>query len=126
MNEMRKAIEAAAITPSERDDEGTIVRTFCFDTGFLGFAGHFPGFPIVPAIVQVLAAQLLVEAAHGDSLRLVSVESAKFLKQLLPGDEIRIACQPKAGAPAVYQSMLVTEGGTAASFQLRFDSEKGR
>lgn len=121
MNKMKKAIEAAATTPPETDEGETVARTFRFDKTFPGFAGHFPEYPIVPAIVQILAAQILVESCHGAPLRLSSVDSAKFLKQLTPGQEIRVTCRPKAGARMAYQAKLSVGTDTAATFLLRFE-----
>jgi 3-hydroxyacyl-[acyl-carrier-protein] dehydratase len=118
---MKKAIEAAATIPLETDDSGAAARTFRFDPDFPGFAGHFPEYPIVPAIVQILAAQTVIEGCHGGPLRLSAVEGAKFLKQVTPGQEIRVVCRPRAGAPMAYQAKLCAGTDTAATFMLRFE-----
>jgi beta-hydroxyacyl-ACP dehydratase FabZ len=62
------------------------------------FAGHFPGFPVMPGVLIVEAmaqvAGILVAkvAPHtrGKLMFLASVEQAKFRKPVVPGDQLRI------------------------------------
>ncbi len=63
------------------------------------FAGHFPGFPIMPgvliieAMAQVSGILVATVAPHtrGKLMFLASVEEAKFRKPVVPGDQLRIA-----------------------------------
>ena len=62
------------------------------------FAGHFPGFPVMPGVMIIEAmAQvggLLVAkiAPHtrGKIMFLASIEEAKFRKPVVPGDQLRL------------------------------------
>lgn len=90
---MAVAIRAAAQEEIRSTGPDTIERICRFPADFAGFAGHFPGFPIVPAVAQLQTAQCLVEDHLGRPLRLAAVVSAKFLLQLRPEEEIAVECR---------------------------------
>lgn len=62
------------------------------------FNGHFPGFPIMPGVLQIEAmaqaggALLLSEVPNRDSKLIVfrAIENAKFRRAVVPGDQLRI------------------------------------
>ena len=115
---MRVAISQAALASAQvTADSGT--QSFRFNESFIGFEGHFPDYPILPAVLQTLLAQLLAEQIVGEPLQLLGLERAKFTRQLQPGERIDVSlnCQEKDGQLRCPAKLTV---GTmsAASFTL--------
>jgi 3-hydroxyacyl-[acyl-carrier-protein] dehydratase len=66
------------------------------------FAGHFPGYPIMPgvliveAMAQTGAALLLTEVADREQklILFTGIEKARFRKPVVPGDQLRLEVKP--------------------------------
>lgn len=60
------------------------------------YAGHFPGMPITPGVVLLDEAMQRIAACEGLSLRQCRINSAKFLKPVLPGARLTVQydCRP--------------------------------
>ncbi len=90
------------------------IKNFSVNEPF--FAGHFPGYPIVPgvliveAIAQAGGALLLTEVAGRDSklMFFTGIERAKFRKPVVPGDQLRIEVEVLA-----WRTTAVRMGGKA-------------
>ena len=105
--------------------DGGFSRRFLFGSDFPGFAGHFPGNPMLPAIVQIQTALILAEEALGRALDLVEIENAKFLLPVKPGQEICVKCRECSDPDGlIYQVTLSVGKAVAAKFRLAF-SEYG-
>jgi 3-hydroxyacyl-[acyl-carrier-protein] dehydratase len=118
MNRIREQIEQAVLGPVQLGgDEGQ--NSYCFGEDFIGFAGHFPAYPILPAVLQILLAELLAEQVQGEPLQFLSVERAKFTQPLRPGDriEVRVSCLDQQGQLHC-NSELFLDNQRAASFTL--------
>lgn len=61
MNRLKKEIIEAAMAQIEVIGPDKASRRYCFPDNFIGFSGHFPGYPILPAFVQVLTAITVIE-----------------------------------------------------------------
>ena len=92
MNKLIDAIEKYALGHVLEDDPSEIIGKFSFDKDFLGFSGHFPGYPILPAVLQLLVAQLLIEKQKESKIQVTGIIKAKFLSEIRPDDEITVQC----------------------------------
>lgn len=74
--------------PIREFDSSAWERPYCFPESFTGFAGHFPGNPLLPAFIQICMARLLWESRQpGQDFRL---KSAKFIRPVRPNDRILV------------------------------------
>jgi 3-hydroxyacyl-[acyl-carrier-protein] dehydratase len=120
VNALRREIAAAAIGTMTRVTPDSAARRFRFGREFVGFAGHFPGDPILPAVAQLAAVISLAEDLAGTPLRLVAVDTAKFMSPVRPDEEVEVAVTRRASAPDWFCDATVAAGEmTAASFRLR-------
>lgn len=118
MSKMRQALLNCQVSNAVVIEDGIEVRqSYCFPADFIGFEGHFPGYPIVPAVVQILMAQLLAEEHLGLVLPIRSIERSKFHRQLKPGDVIDVCCRRKQiRGKTVIDSQLTTDNELVAAF----------
>ena len=125
MNRVKQEIVASAVGRIKATQSGTVNRRYRFSPDFIGFSGHFPGYPILPAFVQILTALTLAEEQRGHPLELAGVENAKFHIQLRPGQEIKVECKEKLvrGKPGCEARLMVADG-LASLFRMSF-VEKG-
>jgi len=122
MSRMRDAVIAAALEPPRPWGEGGWARQCRFAPDFLGFNGHFPNYPVLPAVVQMQAAVALIEAVCNRRLHLRQIDNAKFLIQLHADELIEVRCRAKEHAGrTVWEASLQVDAGTAAQFLLRFE-----
>jgi 3-hydroxyacyl-[acyl-carrier-protein] dehydratase len=63
---------------------GQIKAVIAFNEKHPVFAGHFPGNPVVPGVLQVQVIKELLEKKLGQKLLLVSARNIKFLSVISP------------------------------------------
>ena len=74
----------------ERNDELSISSVISFSKDFPGFQGHFPGNPILPAIVQLSAVRYLAEKSFGKNLSPDKISRAKFRAMVIPEQHVHV------------------------------------
>lgn len=124
MNKLKRAIIESATGPATVSEPGAIGRRYCFEPDFLGFLGHFPGYPILPALVQLMTALTCAEELMGRPLAMDTVEKAKFVKEIQPGQEILVLCRNRviSGRQGV-EVRITAEDALVSSVSMTFKEE---
>lgn len=117
MNRLKSQIISSAIEEMKVPEQGTAIRRYCFSDDFIGFSGHFPQYPVLPAFVQILTALTLAEDLEGYTLSVQRVERAKFHIEIKPGQEVEVQCRERLlKGRKGYEVQLTVAEGVAASF----------
>ena len=121
MNRLKTAIMLSAKGPATETKPGTFVRTFCFASDFIGFAGHFPGYSVLPAFIQVMTALAMAEEVKGRGIELISLVKAKFRAVIRPDTDIEVQYRERTVAGGTgLEATLSVAGEVAAFFLLTF------
>ncbi len=100
--------------------------TFRPGDDFIGFQGHFPGHPVLPAFVQLLMAECAVRLHSGVPLSLRRIERGKFLRPIGPNEPVTVCWQEQARGEGLHCSFTLRAGAEkAAIFALEFTIEEG-
>ena len=94
MSALRAALRAAASSLEALPEAAGWRRRYTFDAQHAVFAGHFPEHPVLPAVTQILMAQMTLEEALGGPLELAAVPQAKFTAPLGPDAVVELRVQP--------------------------------
>jgi len=121
---MRRELADASLGELELTGSGRGHRRFRFPADFPGFSGHFPGHPVLPAMLQILMGIMVCEDLTGSALVLTGVERAKFVSQVQPLQEITVSCRLKPEKESVSAHVdLEVKGGRAASMRLLLEPQ---
>jgi 3-hydroxyacyl-[acyl-carrier-protein] dehydratase len=111
----------------EQSDDGRLTARFRFPTEFLGFQGHFPGEPVLPAVCEIQGAVAMLEVWEERPVWLREIVMAKFSRPVTCGEELTYACSVTAEDRhgAVIKATVEKDGRSVARFRLRvvFDGE---
>jgi 3-hydroxymyristoyl/3-hydroxydecanoyl-(acyl carrier protein) dehydratase len=121
MNDMNEAIKSCVIKPAEKTDRGW-EKTYIFGPDFLGFQGHFPGNPIMPAILQIMIAREAIAEQMGYEYDVLSVRRAKYMKIVASDTAVTVTWTIKEEPDSIAcKCTLETQGSPASklSFTLR-------
>ena len=111
-----------------RAEEGKLRARFVFPAGFVGFQGHFPGRPVLPAVCEIQAALEMVAAWNGRRIRLDEIVLAKFASPVTCDEEVDCLCSVtmEDSQRAVVRANVTREGENVAKFRLRVTLEGER
>jgi 3-hydroxymyristoyl/3-hydroxydecanoyl-(acyl carrier protein) dehydratase len=84
-------------------------------------AGHFPGDPIVPAVLLLDLSCALLEQLRPELGPLREVRSVKFMQPVRPGEAVETVFTPGA-APGTLRFTCSTAAGVAVQGQMLFGS----
>ncbi len=117
MNDIRQALgQAAGQLRALPEPHTGWEQDFCLDAGSLVFAGHFPGHPVLPAVTQIVMAQMLLEQGLGQACPLAGVDQAKFSAPAGPGMPLRLRVEQGRGG---WQCTLESGELTLSRFLLK-------
>ena len=120
MNRLKAQIATCAESKMEVIGPQKVSRRYCFPPSFIGFSGHFPGYPVLPAFAQVMAAMAVVEELKGYPCELSSMERAKFRIEVRPDQAIAVECREYGSEDEpVFEVNITTAEGVAASFIMK-------
>lgn len=121
MDKLINAIVKSELDTTIQDDPAEITGGFCFENDFIGFSGHFPGYPLLPAVIQLLTAQVLIERLKGCGIKITSIKKAKFLSEVRPGDRINVKCADITADENQKSKVTITSGDkSVSSFAIYF------
>ncbi len=106
---------------------GTAVAVVTLDPDFAGFAGHFPGAPVLPGMCHVDLAMRAACQVVGAPLDLLAVERARFVRKALPGEELRmfLVFRPSADDVTTIAAEISVGGKTSAQLHLSVSRRPG-
>lgn len=107
----------------EDKSRGYIEATFCFPSNFICFPGHFPEYPVLPAVVIVYAGWLLAELGQLTELSLAKIRKGKFLRPIHPFDFVNFclkAQEEKNDELIWYTAQVKCKNGLVAKYDLGF------
>jgi 3-hydroxyacyl-[acyl-carrier-protein] dehydratase len=122
MKALDQAILATRCGPRQATDDGRWVQTLRLPPDFIGFAGHFPDNPLLPAFVQIRIAQTLIEAAVSRRLVMTGVFQAKFKHPIRPDETVRVTVSLPRATDAAFEGRVQfsSDGRQAAVFRIAF------
>ena len=125
MNTLIENIRTCSCQPAQQTERGW-EKEYIFPQGFLGFQGHFPNQPILPAVVQIMIFRESIAEKLNQNLEIVSLTRAKFLKVVSPETPVTAIWTTKETEGGLLcKCLLESEGQRTSSFNLTFAANTG-
>ena len=103
------------------DDQQQVTAELCCPADFPAFAGHFPGKPVLPAVIQLAVIRSLTSDLLGCQLTPVRTGRLKFKGMVGPDDLVRVKIDiKKEGENWLSSFKLEHDGNTVSSGSLVF------
>ena len=126
MNDMNEAIRTCGTKPAVKTDRGW-EKTYIFPVDFLGFQGHFPGNPIMPAILQIMIAREAINEQMGAEYDVLSVNRAKYMKVVTADTAVTVVWTIKEKPDSIAcKCVLETKGTPASKLSFTLSPKQGR
>jgi 3-hydroxyacyl-[acyl-carrier-protein] dehydratase len=123
MNNIKDNIKACSVMPVHKTEQGW-EKTYMFPASFPGFEGHFPGNPILPAIIQLMIARESIIEQTGRNMSISGVTGAKFHKIVTPGVAVTVKWTYREQEDScIYKCILMAEGIQVSSFNLTMKAQ---
>ena len=103
---LRKILESDFVEPfvfDERRTETTWTAGLVFDADAPYFKGHFPGFAVLPGVVQLGMAQHFAESFLRRPFTVKAVKKVKFTRVVVPRERVRLTLTRKAENEIAYE-----------------------
>jgi 3-hydroxyacyl-[acyl-carrier-protein] dehydratase len=127
MSELARQVEQCMSELTEVDESEAQAR-FLFPAAFIGFQGHFPERPVLPAVCKIQAAVAMLEAWKSGKVRLNEIILAKFSAPVGCDEEVALRCSVTMEDVhrAVVKATVAKDGESIAKFRLRvtFEAEE--
>lgn len=123
VNSFKRGVIARALEDGlqlKQEGEGWLEAEIAFTEAFPGFAGHFPGFPILPGVILLQLGHALLKRAVSPEMKINAIEQAKFSRQVFPGDRLQALANYERLENIWRMKVKVTRSGrTVATMTLR-------
>ena len=127
MNNLKENAVEAMIEFAARD-EGELEAVWVFSPDLDLFRGHFPDRPLVPGILELEMVRAAMERFWpGSHFRILSVDKAKFVREIKPGERIRLSAAFSLSSEnrgLRVKAQLWVEGEKAAQIQLTMQKDE--
>ncbi|MGB2809013.1 MAG: hypothetical protein WBC22_14815 [Sedimentisphaerales bacterium] len=124
MKNMNDEIRGCGIESAQKT-EGGWEKTYIFPSDFLGFQGHFPENPILPAVIQIMMAREAVAEQMGQEFDVTKLSRAKYMKVITPGIPVTVIWTIKEQPGSITcKCTLETEGNPASKLILTLTNKQ--